>query len=47
MANWDTFLDQDKQPVYCPECHIQLVLNFEEFLGESEAYIDFYFEEAK
>lgn len=47
MANWDTFLDQHKQPIYCPECRVELILNFEEFFGEADEYMEFYFEEAK
>ena len=45
MANWDTFLNQHKQPIHCPNCNIELILNFEEFLGEVEECIEFYFEE--
>lgn len=43
MANWETFLDQQKHPIHCHSCNIELILHFEEFFGESEERIEFYF----
>jgi predicted RNA-binding Zn-ribbon protein involved in translation (DUF1610 family) len=47
MANWEIFLEQHKTSIYCPNCNSELILNFEEFFGEAEERIEFYFEEAK
>lgn len=47
MANWETLIKQQHNPIYCQYCHTELILDFEEFLGEAEEYIEFYFYRAK
>lgn len=43
MVNWNAFLDQYEKPMRCSGCNIKLELQFEEFSGEAEEYIKFYF----
>jgi DNA-directed RNA polymerase subunit RPC12/RpoP len=43
MANWETFSEQQKQPIHCSSCNVELILHFEEFLGEAEEHIKYYF----
>jgi DNA-directed RNA polymerase subunit RPC12/RpoP len=47
LANWETFLDQQTHSIHCSGCGVELILHFEEFLGEAEEYIEFYFLKAE